>query len=166
MFDKDFDDVFSRSENNKILKKIITEIDSYTIEKDVIMNPTIKNKEIIKNLIQMRKELYAVLKKYFDKTITYSQAYTELQIIEQKIEKYTDKKVSSKKIKFYGADKIHLDNSEYIRFIKNFDDIDKKVQKIIVSVKNDIQTNRNNKKLLQNLLKFLHLYKIFSIIKK
>ncbi|MDD3923003.1 MAG: hypothetical protein PHY39_05670, partial [Endomicrobiaceae bacterium] len=149
MFDKDFDDVFSRSENNEILKKIISEIDSYNIGKDVIMNPTTKNKEVIKNLIQMRKELYAVLKNYFDKTITYSQAYTELQIIEQKIEKYTDKKVSAKKFKFYGTDKIHLDNSEYIRFIKNFDDIDKKVQKIIVSVKNDIQTKRNNPKLLR-----------------
>ena len=71
--------------------------------------------------------------------------------IEQKIEKYTDRKVSAKKFKFYGTDKMHLDNSEYIRFIKNFDDddIDKKVQKIIVSVKNDIQTKRNNPKLLR-----------------
>lgn len=93
MFDKDFDDVFSRSENNEILKKIISEIDSYNIEKDEIMNPTVKNKEIIKNLIQMRKELWFLLKKYFDKKISYSQAYTELYVIEEKIEKYADKKI-------------------------------------------------------------------------
>jgi len=67
MFDKDFDDVFSRSENNEILKKIIRDIDSYNIEKDEIMNQMVKNKEIIKKLIQMRKELWCVLKKYFDK---------------------------------------------------------------------------------------------------
>lgn len=163
MFDKDFDDVFSRSENNEILKKIISEIDSYNIEKDEIMNPTVKNKEIIKNLIQMRKELWLLLKKYFDKKISYSQAYTELYVIEEKIEKYADKKNCLKEFKFYGAEKIHLDNSEYIRFIKNFDDIDKKVQKIILSVKNDVQVKKNNR-LVRYLLK--NLSKIFSIIKK